>query len=52
MACRNKLKEKEIIDYIEIGHEGIQSHKHWALEITGLIDREGGCDVHGRDSRP
>ena len=52
MACRNKLKEEEINDHIEIDHEGIQSPKNWALEITALIDREGGCDVHGRDLRP
>lgn len=51
MACRNKLKEEEMIDCIEIGHEGIQSQNHQALEITALIDREGGCDVHGRDFR-
>ena len=52
MACRNKLKEEEINDHIEIDHEGIQSPKNWALEITALIDRERGCDVHGRDLRP
>ena len=51
MACRNKLKEEEINDHIEIDHEGIQSPKNWALEITALIDREGGCDVHSRDLR-
>ena len=45
MACRNKLKEEEINDHIEIDHEGSQSPKNWALEITALIDREGGCDV-------